>query len=50
MDSIIKEDLDRILGDVRSEAFQGKRLLVASVSFYYPVKTCKDVESWPSST
>src|SRR3989304_4668975 len=29
MDSIIKEDLDRILGDVRSEAFEGKRVLVS---------------------
>jgi len=32
MDSIIKEDLDRILGDVRSEAFEGKRVLVSGGS------------------
>ncbi len=29
MDAIIEEDLDRILGDVRSDAFEGKRVLVS---------------------
>src|SRR3989304_1002857 len=32
MDSIIKEDLDRILGDVRSDVFEGKRVLVSGGS------------------
>ncbi len=40
MDAITKEDLDRILGDVRSEAFQGKRVLVSGGSGFLGSWVC----------
>src|SRR3990172_2931531 len=40
MDAVIKEDLDRILGDVRSEAFEGKRVLVSGGSGFLGSWVC----------